>query len=99
MAVTLSTFGNYEVGTTPVENGGFVVIDTSGGAQATTLPASAPQGFHFWVVRSGANNVTLAAASGDTVTGATTLGTDGAKSHLMKRTATNWGSYEDATFS
>ena len=99
MAITLSTFGLYETGTTPVQERGVVVVSTSGGAEAVTLPASASVGYHFWLVRSGANAVTLVAPAGETVTGADALGTDGAKVHLVHTSATTWNSYEDATYS
>lgn len=99
MAVTLSMYGTYTTGTQVLPNQGFATIDTSGGAQVTTLPANAPAGFWGWIVRAGANNVTLAAPAGDSLTGADLIGTDGGKVQVIKRTATVWQAYEDATYS
>ena len=98
MAVTLSTFGNYTVGTTPVENKGFVVIDSTT-AQEVTLPVGQPIGYKFDVVRDGAQAVNFVAGSGETLAGADLLATDGAKIQFLKTTATEWQGYEDATFS
>lgn len=92
MAVTLTTYGNFVAGTTPVAEGGVAVIDSSGGSQVTTLPAASgvPVGYSFTVVRSGANAVTIAGAGSDTASGDTTLGTDGDVVQVMKVASTTW---------
>lgn len=92
MAVTLTTFGNYVEDTTPVAELGSAVIDSSGGAQEVTLPAASgvPVGYSFRVVRSGASAVTLVGAGSDTVSGDTTLGTNGDVVTVLKVAATTW---------
>ncbi len=70
--VTLSTFGNYVAGTTGFENGG-VLVRLGPDTDTLNFPAAAPVGYKTKVVQSGAGTVTLAASTGATITGNTTI--------------------------
>lgn len=91
MAITLTTSGNFVDDTTPVDNLGTAVIDTTSAETVTLPPAStSPVGYKFLAVRAGANAVTFAAVAGETIVGITTLSADGESAWVVRSGATEW---------
>ena len=90
MAVTLSWKGDMVAGTTVVGNNEVVQIDTTA-AQAVTLPSgSVPVGYKFWLVQDGANAITIAADTGETLVGDSVTAADNTVLMVIRSGATQW---------
>lgn len=88
---TAKTYNQAEVtaGTAKLAEYGRDVVH--GAADTLQLPLNCDIGYHFNVVASAAAVVTVAAQSGETVTGNTdTAAAIGSALHMVKTTATNW---------
>lgn len=91
MAVTLSTPGTHVAGNTCVFKDFVTPIDTTA-AQTVTLPdcTDLPIGYQFWLSQNGANAVTIAAPTGNTLVGDTATVADNDVIRVFKSGATEW---------
>lgn len=72
--VTLSTYGKFVAGTTPVGHGD-VLVRLGSAADDLVLPAEAPVGFKFKAVQNGAGTMTFSAGTGATLVAGSNAGT------------------------
>ncbi len=89
MAFTLSTYGNYVAGTTGIGNGDHYTVSTAS-AETVTLPVDTPLGYKFTLSQNGANAITIAAGSGETLVGDTTTAADNDVLYVFRSGETEW---------
>lgn len=91
--VALSTYGGFVSGSVPFANAMDAVVASPAQADTYTLPVGVPVGYHFHLVNTTANVITVAAGVNETITGAVATTTANSKLHLIKTTATAWRGY------